>query len=138
MKEKTHHSMAHQQPPSLSHISPACKSEDLNDITSESQPQDIVQASVCDNKEEMAMPEVVSDCGEESGREKLKRHRVEVAGSVWIPEIWGQEDLLKDWIDCSAAFDATLVSSRIITARAALVQEGTRSNAEGFRIENRC
>jgi hypothetical protein len=34
-------------------------------------------------------------------RERLKRHSVEVAGRVWIPDIWGQEELLKDWIDCS-------------------------------------
>ncbi|XP_011077929.1 proline-rich transmembrane protein 2-like [Sesamum indicum] len=45
-----------------------------------------------------------------SGRERLKRHRVEVAGRVWIPEMWGQEELLKDWIDCTA-FDATLMNS---------------------------
>ncbi|KAI9127939.1 hypothetical protein K1719_000932 [Acacia pycnantha] len=32
---------------------------------------------------------------------------MEVAGRVWIPEIWGQEELLKDWTDCSA-FDAPL------------------------------
>lgn len=62
---------------------------------------------------------------EDSGREKLKRHRVEVAGNVWIPDIWGQEDLMKDWIDCSV-FDASLVSSRIMSARAALVAQGRR------------
>ncbi|KAF5177691.1 Bic1 [Thalictrum thalictroides] len=59
---------------------------------------------------------------EVSGREKLKRHRTEVAGHVWIPDIWGQEELLKDWIDCSA-FDAALVPSGLMSARAALVQE---------------
>ncbi|KAL9332091.1 hypothetical protein ACSQ67_001701 [Phaseolus vulgaris] len=74
---------------------------------------------------------------EDSGRERLKRHRVEVAGRVWIPDMWGQEELLKDWIDCSA-FDAPLVPSRIATAREALVEECTRANAAGLRIENRC
>ena len=74
---------------------------------------------------------------EDSGRERLNRHRVEVAGRVWIPDIWGQEELLKDWIDCTA-FDATLVPSRISTAREALVQECTRANSAGLRIENRC
>ncbi|KAL2345225.1 hypothetical protein Fmac_006510 [Flemingia macrophylla] len=76
---------------------------------------------------------------ETSGRERLNRHRVEVAGRVWIPDIWGQEDLLKDWIDC-AAFDAPLVSSTISSAREALVQECTRPNAIAarLRIENRC
>ena len=73
----------------------------------------------------------------DNGRERLKRHRIEVAGKVWIPEIWGQEELLKDWIDCST-FDASLVASGIMSARAALVEEGRRANSGGFRIENRC
>ncbi|WCJ34317.1 Protein BIC1 [Euphorbia peplus] len=72
-----------------------------------------------------------------SGSERLKRHRSEVAGSVWIPEIWGQEELLKDWIDCSA-FEASLVPQNIMSARSALVQEGRRSNSSSLRIENRC
>ncbi|XP_028782381.1 uncharacterized protein LOC114751064 [Neltuma alba] len=63
---------------------------------------------------------------EDNGRERLKRHKVEVAGRVWIPEMWGQEELLKDWINCSA-FDAPFVPSRIMTARAALVREGRRA-----------
>ncbi|KAL0410108.1 UNVERIFIED_CONTAM: protein BIC1 [Sesamum latifolium] len=58
-----------------------------------------------------------------SGRERLKRHRVEVAGRVWIPDMWGQEAFLKDWIDCGA-FDASLVNSSIMSARAALVEQG--------------
>ncbi|CAJ2632361.1 unnamed protein product [Trifolium pratense] len=72
---------------------------------------------------------------EVSERERLKRHRVEVAGRVWIPEIWGQEDLLKNWIDCTA-FDAPLVPSKITMARAALVQEGTKTNATPLSIDN--
>ncbi|RDY06794.1 Protein BIC1, partial [Mucuna pruriens] len=75
------------------------------------------------------------DEGDESGRERLKRHRVEVAGRVWIPDIWGQEELLKDWIDCSA-FDAPLVSTTIVMARAALVEEGRRVTSPGLRIRN--
>ncbi|OMO82243.1 hypothetical protein CCACVL1_12028 [Corchorus capsularis] len=80
--------------------------------------------------------ETSSEIVEENGRERLKRHRIEVAGRVWIPEIWGQEELLKDWIDCSA-FDASLVPNGIMSARAALVEEGRRANSGGFRIENR-
>ncbi|MCL7047911.1 hypothetical protein MKW94_030967 [Papaver nudicaule] len=67
-----------------------------------------------------------------SGRERLKRHRNEVAGRVWIPELWGQEKLLKEWTDCSA-FDNTLFPSGLMSARAALVREGRRAN-----MENRC
>nr|CAN80332.1 hypothetical protein VITISV_018276 [Vitis vinifera] len=74
---------------------------------------------------------------EDSGRERLKRHRVEVAGSVGIPDMWGQEELMKDWVDCSV-FDASLVTSRIMSARAALVAEGRRPSPSGLRIENRC
>ncbi|KAG6693702.1 hypothetical protein I3843_09G013300 [Carya illinoinensis] len=74
---------------------------------------------------------------EDSGRERLKRHRVEVAGRVWIPDIWGQEELLNDWVDCSA-FDASLVPKGIMSARAALVEEGRRANSSGLRIVNRC
>ncbi|PON42428.1 hypothetical protein PanWU01x14_281860 [Parasponia andersonii] len=74
---------------------------------------------------------------EDNRRERLKRHRIEVAGRVWIPEIWGQEDLLKDWIDCNA-FDACLVPNGIISARASLVEEGRRAASGRLRIENRC
>lgn len=158
MKEKTHFK-AQQQPSAESDNQTPSQAQPLklkNPHHSEdsdrehrddrkSQSLSVSKSCVC-NKEEMALQEekpfaleVSSGSGkaEESGRERLKRHRVEVAGRVWIPEIWGQEELLKDWIDCSA-FDAPLVPHRIMTARAALVQEGTRANAGGFRIQNRC
>lgn len=70
-------------------------------------------------------------------RERLKRHRTEVAGQVWIPDMWGQEDFLKDWIDCSA-FDASLVSQNIMLARASLMEEGRRSNSNTLRVEKSC
>ncbi|CAN0847027.1 Protein BIC1 [Linum grandiflorum] len=69
-------------------------------------------------------------------REKLKRHRTEVAGRVWIPEIWGQEDLLKDWTDCSA-FDAALASNGILSARDALVRQGLKDTI-GLSVGNSC
>ncbi|KAK2982796.1 hypothetical protein RJ640_005120 [Escallonia rubra] len=72
---------------------------------------------------------------EESGRERLKRHRVEVAGRVWIPDIWGQEELLKGLPDCNA-FDASLMNSSILSARAALVEEVRTANSGALRIEN--
>ncbi|KAL2533535.1 hypothetical protein Adt_06886 [Abeliophyllum distichum] len=75
---------------------------------------------------------------EKSGRERLKRHRVEIAGRVWIPDTWGQENLLKDWTDCSA-FDASLVNKNIMSARASLVEQGRRANSSSttsFRIQN--
>ncbi|KAG8374130.1 hypothetical protein BUALT_Bualt11G0098900 [Buddleja alternifolia] len=73
-----------------------------------------------------------------SGRERLKRHRVEVAGRVWIPDMWGQEGLLKDWIDCTAT-DFSLANSSIMSARASLVEEGRiRANSTRLRLENSC
>jgi hypothetical protein len=56
----------------------------------------------------------------ESTRERLKRHRMDVAGRVWVPEKWGQETLLKDWVDC-AVFDRPLVPAGLLKARRALV-----------------
>ncbi|KAL9993550.1 putative protein BIC [Helianthus debilis subsp. tardiflorus] len=70
---------------------------------------------------------------EESGRERLKRHRVEMAGRVWIPDVWGQEDMLKDWIDCTV-FDSSLRNNNIMSARTAMVQQA-RSTA---KIKNQC
>lgn len=99
--------------------------EDDDDGEEEEKPVAVVLSS-----EAEAMPE-------DNGHERLKRHRVEVAGRVWIPDIWGQEELLNDWIDCSA-FDASLVPAGIMSARAALVDEGGRANSSGLRIENRC
>lgn len=68
-------------------------------------------------------------------RERLKRHRTEVAGHVWIPDLWGQEDLLMDWIDCSA-FDTCLMPKGIASARASLIEEGRRATSTGIRVQN--
>lgn len=69
---------------------------------------------------------------EYNGRDRLKRHREEVAGKVMIPEMWGQESLLKDWIDYSS-FDKLLAPSGLASAREALVASSQR-----LRIESRC
>ncbi|XP_052175391.1 protein BIC1-like [Diospyros lotus] len=94
-----------------------------------------------DDEEEQRKVDQVAElamAAEENVRERLKRHRVEVAGRVWIPDMWGQEELLKDWIDCTA-FDAPLVNSNIMLARAALIKGGRlRTSSSGIRIENSC
>ncbi|CAA6660656.1 unnamed protein product [Spirodela intermedia] len=64
---------------------------------------------------------------EDCGRERLKRHRVAMAG----------HKLLKDWIDC-AAIDRTLVPNGLLSAREALAEECRRANSSGFPIESRC
>ncbi|KAI3782410.1 hypothetical protein L2E82_12455 [Cichorium intybus] len=78
-------------------------------------------------------PEASMAVEEESGRERLKRLRVEMSGRVWIPDIWGQEDLLKKWIDCTV-FDSSLEKNSVMSAREALIQEGRST----LRIENSC
>lgn len=73
---------------------------------------------------------------EESGRERLKRHRSEMAGRVWIPDVWGQESFLKEWVD-STAFDSAMVPNGVVSAREALVQDCRRANSPRLRIRNR-
>ncbi|KAJ8754717.1 hypothetical protein K2173_012106 [Erythroxylum novogranatense] len=92
--------------------------------------------NIHDMHEKPGDPETILDEGD-CGRERLKRHRIEMAGRVWIPDIWGQEELLKDWIDCSA-FDSSLVPGGIMSARASLVEEGRRANSGALRIQYRC
>lgn len=72
-----------------------------------------------------------------SGRERLKRHRVEVAGRVWIPDMWGQEGLLKEWADCTN-FDASLVRSSILMARDSLANDGRRVHSTELTLRNSC
>lgn len=73
------------------------------------------------------------------GRERLKKHRQEVAGHVVIPESWGHENFLKDWIDCSS-FDKLLAPDGISSARQSLAAQGRQkptSNSQRFRIASR-
>uniref|UniRef100_A0A803R2N9 Protein BIC1 n=1 Tax=Cannabis sativa TaxID=3483 RepID=A0A803R2N9_CANSA len=60
-----------------------------------------------------------------SGRERLKRHRDEVAGRVRVPDKWGKEELMKDWIDYSS-FDKLLAPIGLRSAREALVVHARR------------
>ncbi|KAF3773123.1 hypothetical protein EJ110_NYTH56092 [Nymphaea thermarum] len=79
-------------------------------------------------------PQKLTDSGN-CGRERLQRHRNQVAGSVWIPDVWGKEEFLKDWTDC-VAFDRSLVPSGLVSAKSALIEECRRSaaGAKGVRI----
>ncbi|GMN60223.1 hypothetical protein TIFTF001_029330 [Ficus carica] len=79
-----------------------------------------------------------------SGRDRLKRHREEVADRVVVPDRWGKEELMKDWIDYSS-FDKLLAPNGIRSAREALVMEARRRQAgspttapQRLRIESRC
>ncbi|XVF05177.1 hypothetical protein REPUB_Repub05bG0149200 [Reevesia pubescens] len=73
----------------------------------------------------------------DSGRERLKRHREEVAGRVLIPDKWGKEELLKDWIDYSS-FDSLLAPNGLALARKALMGDGRRTGSQRLRIESMC
>nr|DAD23320.1 TPA_asm: hypothetical protein HUJ06_024783 [Nelumbo nucifera] len=83
--------------------------------------------------------ETINTCAsmEVSRCERLKRHRTEVVGHVWILDIWVQEDLLKDWINC-LAFNSSLVPNGLMSVCAALIKENRRANSGRLRIENRC
>lgn len=87
------------------------------------------------NLDSIAEPEAILQ--RESGRERLKRHREEVAGRVLIPDTWGQEGLLKDWIDYSS-FDNLLAPSGLMSARESLISQGGRGSSQRMRIEGRC
>ncbi|KAJ6369047.1 hypothetical protein OIU78_001422 [Salix suchowensis] len=76
---------------------------------------------------------VHKDCG----RERLKRHREEVAGRVTIPDTWGQENFLEEWID-SSTFDKLLAPKEISSAREALVAEERRKSSPRLSIASRC
>lgn len=109
---------------------------------SQQEPSLTNEASSVSDKKDQALPEEKPKQNQENeravtGREKLKHHRREMAGRVWIPEIWGQEELLKDWIDCST-FDTCLVPNGISSARAALVEEARRAASASGGLHNRC
>ncbi|KAL2509208.1 hypothetical protein Fot_32855 [Forsythia ovata] len=87
-----------------------------------------LQKRLIENYDRKQLNNTSEETVEESGRERLKRHRVEVAGRVWIPDTWGQEDFLKDWIDCTA-FDSSLLNNNIMSARVSLVEQGRRANS---------
>ncbi|EEF38527.1 conserved hypothetical protein [Ricinus communis] len=76
----------------------------------------------------------------DNGRERLKRHREEVAGEVRIPDKWSQESLLRDWMDYSS-FDKLLAPEGLGLAREALITEARRgggSSSQRLRIGSRC
>ncbi|KAI3995141.1 hypothetical protein MKX01_031943 [Papaver californicum] len=106
---------------------PATTTDEISHTVNKEEPAAVVKMSVDTYYSPLPAVEVVS------GRERLKRHRSEVAGRVWIPDLWGHEKLLKEWTDCSA-FDATLFPNGLMSARAALVREGRRA----ANIESGC
>lgn len=79
------------------------------------------------------------ECTGECTRERLKKHRQEMAGQVWIPDIWGQEGFLKDWKD-NNMFDRSLVPKGLVSARDALKEECRRSanSNRSIRVQNSC
>ncbi|CAI0544344.1 unnamed protein product [Linum tenue] len=55
-------------------------------------------------------------------RERMERHWEEVAGRVTVPEEWGHEGVLDEWVDCST-FDELLAPHGVVSARRALVRD---------------
>lgn len=106
-----------QSPPSLSlepneklkNNSQECKSPNTNDKAKDPEKGHSENIGKVDGVEEI------------TGRERLKRLREEVTmEKVNIPENWGQEPKLKDWMDYTM-FDAFFPHSLIVTARDALI-----------------
>ncbi|CAD5194645.1 unnamed protein product [Musa acuminata subsp. malaccensis] len=120
-------------PSSSSEDPPAKSSEELVDACSKKSTRE--ERAACST--EVAMERVGAHAAEESGRERLKRHRMEMAGRVWIPETWGQENRLKDWID-SSVFDRPLVPKGLVSAREALVEACRRTSSRSRQIRNPC
>lgn len=122
-------------------IGPSQPPSDQTEVTQQDPRLPDEVSSVSDKKDRALTEEKPKQNQEEervdTGREKLKKHRREIAGRVWIPEIWGQEELLKDWIDCST-FDTCLVPAGISSARAALVGEARRAASASGGLHNRC
>jgi len=87
-----------------------------------------------DDDEVKEQEEGHSDDVEETGREKLKRLREEVmVEKVKIPEDWGQEQKLKDWIDYTM-FDAFVAPhSLIVSARDALIANACKAKSPRLR-----
>lgn len=69
------------------------------------------------------------------GRERVKRQREEVMGKVKVPENWGQEKLLKEWIDYTT-FDGSMFAPHrlIVAARDALVADVRKAKSQRLRI----
>ncbi|KAF3627070.1 hypothetical protein FXO37_30057 [Capsicum annuum] len=64
----------------------------------------------------------------ESEKLGLKRHWREVEGRVYVPESWGHEGSLREWMDCSS-FDTILAPKGIELARKALMSQGKRARS---------
>ncbi|KAH0712884.1 hypothetical protein KY290_008432 [Solanum tuberosum] len=71
-----------------------------------------------------------------SGREKLKRHWREVGGRVCVPDRWGHEGSLREWMDCSS-FDNNLAPKGLKSAREALMSQGKRACSTSRMLEIR-
>lgn len=78
------------------------------------------------------------ELGPGGGRERLKRHREEAAKEVVIPEKWGKEQLMKEWIEYTT-FDALFAPHRlIVAARDALIADARKAKSQRLRLHNSC
>ncbi|KAL2331925.1 hypothetical protein Fmac_019506 [Flemingia macrophylla] len=119
---------SHSSDPSSSSFSLESK-EKLKNKTKECKSPNIAEENDDKGKEKDA-------CVEETGRERLKRLREEVTlEKVNIPEKWGQEQMLNDWMDITM-FDAFFAPphSLIVTARDALIANARKAKSPRLRI----
>ena len=113
----------------MNHNTQACKSPDTKDNINDDKEEEHNEKGKVEGDEALV---------EETGRERLKRHREEVMGRVKIPENWGQEKLLNEWIDCTT-FDGLFAPHRmIVAARDALAADGRKARSQRLRIHSSC
>jgi len=120
----------------LSHDIPAWRSS-RKPVTSQRSTNEMLKNSTEDDDKvkEHSEKNIGRVDAEETGREKLKRLREEVMmEKVDIPEDWGQEQKLKDWIDYTV-FNAFLAPhSLIVSARDSLVANACKAKSPRLRI----
>ncbi|KAK7402061.1 hypothetical protein VNO78_14024 [Psophocarpus tetragonolobus] len=117
----------------LSHIVPTWSPREPNEL------KKLKSSSPPNNKEKEGELEGHSnskvDDAEETGRERLKRLREQVMKEkVNIPENWGQEQKLKDWIDYTMFDTFFAPHSLIVTARDALIANARKAKSPRLRI----
>lgn len=115
--------------PALSGLNPSCPSPNENLLPDGFRPQD--SADDHDDKlsvrstEDDDIGDAPDEQGMVTGLPRLQVYRSAMAGKVIIPDTWGWEQYLQDWVSYGEVEDA-LRPAGLISARNALVSESQR------------
>ena len=85
----------------------------------------IMNDGTADQMNVMQIPQKVGNSFSMCGRQRLQRHWMETGGNVCIPEIWGREQHLEEWVSYGIVEDA-LRPAGLMAARAALINTDVR------------